>query len=211
MPTAAVIVAHPDDETLWCGGFILQRPSWNWFVLSLCRASDVERAARFEQAMKYLGAEGVMADLDDGPMQEPLDISAVRHVIREAIPGRAFDFLLTHGPDGEYTQHRRHQECSQAVTSLWAEGHLKASRLMLFGYDDLNGTRLPQARTDADELYRLDSETLLRKHHIITQLYGFNQASWEARTTPAIEGFMCASSPDELGRLLSKSSKQIEG
>jgi hypothetical protein len=78
---------------------------------------------------------------------------------------------------------------------------------MLFAYDDLNGTKLPQALTNADELYQLDRETLQRKRHIITHLYGFDEASWEARTTPAVEGFICASSPGELGRLLSKSSK----
>jgi hypothetical protein len=37
---AAVIVAHPDDETLWAGGMILTHPGYNWFVASLCRKSD---------------------------------------------------------------------------------------------------------------------------------------------------------------------------
>ena len=28
--TCAVIVAHPDDETLWAGGIILMYPEANW-------------------------------------------------------------------------------------------------------------------------------------------------------------------------------------
>ena len=36
----AVIVAHPCDETLWAGGTILSQPAWNWFIATLCRASD---------------------------------------------------------------------------------------------------------------------------------------------------------------------------
>ena len=43
----AVIVAHPDDETLWAGGTILSHPANNWFVVSLCRASDKDRSTRF--------------------------------------------------------------------------------------------------------------------------------------------------------------------
>ena len=37
---ALVIVAHPDDETIWMGGTILKNKNWKWTILSLCRASD---------------------------------------------------------------------------------------------------------------------------------------------------------------------------
>ena len=68
----AVIVAHSDDETLWAGGTILSHPSWNCFIISLCRESDTERATKFYRALKVLRPEGIMGDLDDGPEQIPL-------------------------------------------------------------------------------------------------------------------------------------------
>ena len=46
---AVVIVAHPDDETIWMGGFILDNPDYNWTILSLCRASDTDCAPKFKQ------------------------------------------------------------------------------------------------------------------------------------------------------------------
>src|SRR5674476_426209 len=73
----AVIVAHPDDETLWAGGTMLSHPSWNWFIVCLSRKSDKERATKFYDALKIFKAEGIMGDLDDGPDQVPLDEKVV--------------------------------------------------------------------------------------------------------------------------------------
>src|SRR5436190_16883849 len=84
--SVAVIVAHPDDETLWLGGTILSHPSWHWFILSLCRGSDQDRCPRFFQALKALGAEGKMNDLDDGPEQIPLAKSEIEAAILSSLP-----------------------------------------------------------------------------------------------------------------------------
>lgn len=189
VPNAAVIVAHPDDESLWCGGLMLQRPDWEWFVLTLCRGNDRDRAPRFDRVLRYLGAEGAMADLDDDPAQEPLDPELIRSTILDRLPGRAYDLVLTHGPRGEYTRHRRHEECSAAVVSLWKDGQIDTSEMKLFAYEDQGPGSLPQACVDADEQNALDADTFVRKYHIITNLYGFDKGSWEARATPATEGF----------------------
>ena len=70
---AAVVVAHPDDEILWCGGWILAHPEWRWRIVTLCRADDPDRAPKFRKVLEHLGAEGAMADLNDGPDQIPLN------------------------------------------------------------------------------------------------------------------------------------------
>ena len=115
----AVIVAHPDDETLWAGGLLLSHPEWSPFVVTLCRGEDPDRAPKFFKALERLGAKGIMGKLDDGPDQFPLSSEHVEDTILSLLPKLEFDILLTHAPQGEYTWHRRHGEVSRAVQELW--------------------------------------------------------------------------------------------
>jgi LmbE family N-acetylglucosaminyl deacetylase len=190
-PRAAVIVAHPDDEILWCGGYILAHPEFLWRVVTLCRASDPDRAPKFRRVLQQLGAEGEMADLDDGPDQASLPIEQVQQTIVRLLPGCSFDLILTHGPKGEYTQHRRHRECCQAAVQLWRTGGLSAKRLWMFAYEDGDRAYLPRVRDDADLRDILSGNIWLEKRRLITDVYGYGADSWEARTTPREEGFWC--------------------
>jgi len=190
-PRAAVVVAHPDDETLWCGGYILTHPEFLWRIVTLCRAGDPDRAPKFRRLLQRLGAEGEMADLDDGPDQAPLAAEQVRETIVRLLGGTSYDLILTHGPQGEYTQHRRHAECCQAVVELWRSGGIDAKRLWLFAYQDGNRAYLPRVRYDADRRDVLADHVWLEKRRLITDLYGFQPDSWEAQSTPPEEGFWC--------------------
>jgi LmbE family N-acetylglucosaminyl deacetylase len=93
-----MIVAHPDDETLWAGGTLLSNPSWECFVLCLCRGSDSDRAPKFQTALNELGSTGVIADLDDGPNQRPLDVSLIESEILKRLPSKKYDLIITHSP-----------------------------------------------------------------------------------------------------------------
>ncbi len=196
--STCVIVAHPDDESLWVGGTILLHPEWCWKVYALCRASDRDRAPKFRRALSILGAKGRIADLDDGPEQYPLSEMEVQGQISELVDHGNFDCVITHAPYGEYTRHRRHEETSKAVRSLWIQGELRAHSLWLFAYDDGNGEYLPRAITGASRQIRLPITVWQKKYQIITNVYGFTPESWEARTTPRSEAFWCFESPSDL-------------
>jgi LmbE family N-acetylglucosaminyl deacetylase len=184
-----VIVAHPDDETLWAGGAILMHPDWRCRILSVSRASDPDRAPRFHNALTYLGASGDMADLDDGAEQTSLTESKIRETIAAFAAGDTYDLLLTHGPNGEYTFHQRHIEVSHAVLHLWKSGVLRAGRLWRFAYEDGNGAYLPRAEPDADIQFDLPEEIWSLKRFIVTAIYGFSADSWEAQALPRVEAF----------------------
>ena len=188
---AAVIVAHPDDETLWAGGIILMHPEINWTILTLCRLSDPDRSPKFHMAMNSLGATGTMGDLDDGPEQIQLDSHEVQCAIIELLPCNSFDLVITHDLKGEYTRHRRHEEVGKAVMSLWENEKLFAQEIWRFAYEDSDGKYLPRVIQDADFKIRLPNDIWQKKYDVITKNYGFGSDSFEAKTTPKKEAFWC--------------------
>ena len=70
MTKALVIVAHPDDETIWMGGYILRYTDWDWTVVSLCRVNDEDREPRFRNVCNLFGAESYIFDLDDNEEEQ---------------------------------------------------------------------------------------------------------------------------------------------
>ena len=187
--SVAVIVAHPDDETLWAGGTILSNPSWKCFIVCLCRKSDAERAAKFYKALQFLKSEGIMGDLDDEPDQKPLDKKEVERAIMHLLPKTHFDLVVSHNPSGEYTRHIRHEEVSKAVIILWHAGKISTDELWTFAYEDGGKEFYPKPIENATICHILAKRIWLKKYSIITSTYGFEKNSWEAETTPRAESF----------------------
>ena len=193
---AAVVVAHPDDETLWCGGYILAHPEFHWRVVTLCRASDPDRAPKFRRVLEQLGAVGEMADMDDEPAQVPLPIAQIQATIIRLLAGNSYSLILTHGPMGEYTRHRRHEECCRCVVDLWQSGSIATNCLWLFAYEDGGHAYLPRVRNDAYQRDVLAENVWLEKRRLITDVYGYGPESWETRATAREEGFWCFDSAE---------------
>lgn len=200
--SVALIVAHPDDETLWSGGTLLSHPSWKCFVVCLCRANDTDRAPKFYKALKMLNAEGVMGELDDEPEQKPLDDTVLESAILDLLPSRHFDLVITHNPNGEYTKHVRHEEIGKSVIELWQTRKISTSELWTFAYEDGNKEYYPRPVESAPVFKTLSKNIWLKKYRIITEIYGFTTNSWEAKTTPSAEAFRKYTDPSEMKNLI---------
>jgi len=195
--SVAIIVAHPDDETLWVGGTILRHLSWKFFIVCMSRQYDIERATKFYKALKILSADGIMGDLDDGPQQAPLEENKVQQLVLELLPPVHYDLVITHNPSGEYTRHIRHEDVSKAVINLWKTGKISASELRTFAYEDNKRAYYPRPERNAPVYQILTKSTWLRKYSLITKTYGFEKTSWEAQTTPRAEAFWQFTDPGE--------------
>ena len=203
--SVVVIVAHPDDETLWAGGTILRHPDWQWYVVCLCRGKDRDRSPRFYEALKILNAKGNIGDLDDSPEQAPLEENVVRQAVLDLMPVQHFDLIISHNPTGEYTRHIRHEEISKAVIELWYAGKIEAKELWTFAYEDGNKSYYPRPVQTATIYRILTKQIWLGKYSLITETYGFEKTSWEAETTPTAEAFQRFTDPDEAKKWLDKS------
>jgi LmbE family N-acetylglucosaminyl deacetylase len=208
---AVMIVAHPDDETLWAGGTVLNHPDWHWTIISLCRGSDTDRAPKFACAVQQLGGVGAIGDLDDGPEQLPLSNVDVQQMVLSLLPERCFDLIITHSPNGEYTRHRRHEETATAVAFLWEKELIKAKEVWMFAYEDGGKggkSDLPKAIKTAHLTSHLPEDLWRRKYNIITATYGFAPGTYEADIVMRDEAFWRFQSPVEFREWLETKRKK---
>jgi LmbE family N-acetylglucosaminyl deacetylase len=87
----AIVVAHPDDETLWAGGLPIRFYDRQWTVICCSVPSaDPIRAKKFEEACHVLGADWMRNEVRDSNFALP------------AIDLMTFDCIFTHNKEGEY-------------------------------------------------------------------------------------------------------------
>jgi len=184
-----IIVAHPDDETIWSGGFILQHPDWDWTVLTLCRVDDTDRAPKFKKVCAHLNAAGFMSDLDDSPHLRSIDPEKdIGARIMATVGNTSWDLCLTHGPNGEY-RHRRHKEVHTEVVRLATEGRLRCDELWTFAYECDSQTGACRPAPWADRFVELTNEQLAEKKRIIREMYGYVEDSFEVKACVSPEAF----------------------
>jgi hypothetical protein len=96
-----------------------------------------------------------------------------------------YNIIMTHSPYGEYTRHRRHEETSKAVISLWHKGLITTDEIWMFAYKDSG----KGGSNTAHMLIHLSEDIWRKKYYIITEIYGFDPQSYEANATLKEEAF----------------------
>jgi LmbE family N-acetylglucosaminyl deacetylase len=149
-----MVVAHPDDETLWGGGLILRYPG-HWTVIACSTPmADPVRAAKFLEATRRLGATGIVS-----PFMETFS-----SILPFDYDLSGYDVIVTHGAAGEYG-HPHHVQVHREVTSR------ARCRVLTFGGDD---ALLLTAAERAGKLHAL------KAYDHILPYDGMPMAKWEA-------------------------------
>ena len=180
-----VIVAHPDDETIWMGGTLLANANkWGLTIISLCRKDDKDRAPKFKKVCKILKAKCFMSDLEDEKLN---DISA-REVIKriKKYSSKRYDHIFTHGKNGEYG-HKRHIDVNNAVEKMLKKKMILCEKIFLFSY--IKKGKFCYANKKSDKFIKLDKKHFNQKKDLIKNVYGFEQGSFEEVCASRAEAF----------------------
>lgn len=191
-----VIVAHPDDETIWMGGTLLQikdKQDSNVTLICLCRKTDKDRYPKFQKACEVLGVKGYIFDLDDGEDSGIYKNISIQDIINKISPitnNKLYTTLYTHNENGEYG-HPRHIETHYAVLEMLSRGLILAEEIYFFSYKKMKNKYQGYAiyNSSADKLIRLKKSYLKMKKRIIQEIYGYKKGGFEEKSCKEIEAF----------------------
>jgi len=185
---ALVVVAHPDDETIWLGGTLHKFSKLNWTILALCRASDSDRAPKFKKVCAHYGAEAIIGDLEDeDKLTIKQTIPLIKKFLLKQLKGQSFDYFFTHGANGEYG-HPRHIGAHLAVKELLKSKKIKTEQIFYFNYKKQSEYILvPKA--DSTIILKLSPQELARKKQVMSQIYGFDPKGIDTNYCTKTEAF----------------------
>lgn len=113
-----MIVAHPDDETLW-GGANLYKDKY--FVVCLTNGYNHQRSKEFRNILNFTNNRGIILDYPD--LQDHAQdkwIESKEGIIKDLstiLNYNHWDKIVTHGPEGT-TGHIHHKKISEYVTKI---------------------------------------------------------------------------------------------
>lgn len=184
-----VVVAHPDDETIWMGGTLIRnKEKWKTSIICLCRKNDSDRAPKFKKVCEILDVKSYIFDIDDEKLN-PINEEEISENILKCV-NENYDYVFTHGENGEYG-HLRHKEIHNAVKNMIKKGKIKSKNLFFFSYlkkeNKFQGYAIYNSR--ANIFIKLNETELLLKKKLIKDVYGYQEGGFEEKSSANVEAF----------------------
>ena len=127
-----MIVAHPDDETLWGGANLFKD---RYFVVCLTNGFNLKRANDFKKLLKFTNNSGInlnYPDLQDNIRDDWSEVgTGILKDLSRLLNYQYWDKIVTHGPDGT-TGHIHHKITCKYVTKI-VKKYNEYNNLFYFG------------------------------------------------------------------------------
>ncbi len=177
-PRALLVVAHPDDETIFAGGLILCSRLTHWAII--CCATEYEqRQHEFLATCRFLAKESgnriypIVLGLMDGQ----IDHRALARYLRSYTEG--YDIVITHNREGEYG-HEDHKVVHRYVVDVIANPNTWV--FISRGSTNVNQERLKSKMPGGNfvlslppEIRRLKIRAFQECHVSQANLYGYDK------------------------------------
>lgn len=197
-PRALLVVAHPDDETIFAGGLILRSRETRWTVVYCTDEGDRRRQDEFLCACKFLAEHSGnhVEPVFVGPI--PQRDGHIEHLaLVKALKSHAlrYDIVFTHNSQGEYG-HEDHRLVHCCV--IESIGNPNTWVFISPGSRNVNQeelrSRMPGGNISLDlssEILRLKVQAFQECHVSQARLYGYgyDPASNKLRNTHMKETF----------------------
>lgn len=114
-----MIVAHPDDETLWGGGHLLDG---GWYVVCLTNGYNKQRSQELNDALAISKSQYIILNYPDLNQNGKKDdwkmvTKGIKKDIEKLIHYKSWDKIVSHNPDGEYG-HIHHKKTNVIVKQI---------------------------------------------------------------------------------------------
>lgn len=114
-----MVVAHPDDETIWGGQHLLDKKG-AYTVICITNGDNLTRNKEFKDVVKKSGNTPVIysfPDKENGKRSTwKENKKRIKSVIRQWVKKKNWSVIVTHNPEGEYG-HQHHMMTSKMVTA----------------------------------------------------------------------------------------------
>lgn len=158
-----MIVAHPDDETLWGGLHLLEG---GYFVVCITNGNNSERKEEFYNVLRESGNDGIILSYPDKVCTRRDSWKNIRSYIESDIEkilmSKKWDIVVTHNPEGEYG-HVHHKMTSSIVREKCIENGME-KRLWYFG----KYFRKSEIENIYEDMREYDSEKLKCKEELLS-------------------------------------------
>jgi LmbE family N-acetylglucosaminyl deacetylase len=201
--TSLVVVAHPDDETLFFAGKILSQPKKNWHVVCVTDGNadgmGAKRHQDFKNACRALGAKKVsFLELPD-KFDQRLNLSLIENHL-ETI-NQNIKEVYTHGPIGEYG-HPHHQDVCFATHLFF-----KAKKIPVWGVAqnchpeqvvNLSPAQFQKKCSILQKIYFSETERFV---HFIPSQFSEGFARFSFKEVEHLYDYFCDNAPLDLKKL----------